>query len=372
MDMTPDPALHDSAKLLSAWEELARDTAEPNCFYAPEMLLPALQHLAGGQDVRLIEAWRDGLLIGLFPVTIAPRHGRFPIRNVTNWVHRHCFFGAPLIRRGHETDAWNQFLSTLDAAEWAPGFLHLMALDEDGANAVTLHELYGRQGRGLRRVHRYERALLQSELSADAYWESNVRAKKRKEIRRLQKRLQDMGEVKGSMLAEAADLERWCDDFLRLEKAGWKGAEGTAMACTAEDATYFRDSAAAAFANGRLMFLRLDLDGRPIAMLVNFRMGEGGFSFKIAFDEAMSRFSPGVLIELDNLARILDGSETAWMDSCAAPGHPMIDSLWAERRSIVQYRIELKGYGRSLPWTAMRVIDGLAAQFRACFREQQT
>jgi len=372
MDMTPDPALHDRAKLLSAWEALARDTAEPNCFYAPEMLVPALRHLAEGQDVRLIEAWRDGLLIGILPVTVAPRHGRFPIRNVTNWVHRHCFFGAPFIRKGHEADAWDQFLRALDAADWAPAFLHLTALDEDGANAATLHELCRRQGRGLRRVHRYERALLQSQLSADAYWESNVRGKKRKEIRRLQKRLQDIGELQRSILADAADLERWCDEFLRLEKAGWKGAEGTAMACTAEDAAFFRDSAAAAFANGRLMFLRLDLDGRPIAMLVNFRMGEGGFSFKIAFDEAMSRFSPGVLIELDNLAHILNGSEIAWMDSCAAPGHPMIDSLWAERRSIVQYRIELKSRMRWLPWTAMRAADGLTARLRAYFKEQRT
>lgn len=144
------------------------------------------------------------------------------------------------------------------------------------------------------------------------------------------------------------------------------------MACTAEDAAFFRDCTAAAFASGRLMFLRLDFDGHPIAMLVNFRMGEGGFSFKIAFDEAMSRFSPGVLIELDNLAHILDGPEAEWMDSCAAPNHPMIDSLWAERRGIVQYRIELKGRGRSLPWAAMRVADGLTAGFRTHFREQRT
>lgn len=134
------------------------------------------------------------------------------------------------------------------------------------------------------------------------------------------------------------------------------------MACKEEEEAFFRDCAAAAFASGRLMFLCLDFDGKPMAMLVNFLMGTGGFSFKIAFDEAMSRFSPGVLIELDNLARILDRPEPMWMDSCAAPGHPMIDSLWAERRRIVQYRIELKGRGRWLPWGAMRIADGLAGK----------
>ena len=91
--------------------------------------------------------------------------------------------------------------------------------------------------------------------------------------------------------------------------------------------------------------LRLDLNGRPIAMLVNFRHGEGAFSFKIAIDEELGRFSPGVLIEIANLHAVQGDPDIAWMDSCAAPGHPMIDSLWAERRTIVQYRIALRGAG---------------------------
>src|SRR3546814_5811349 len=81
-------------------------------------------------------------------------------------------------------------------------------------------------------------------------------------------------------------------------------------------------------------------------------MGRGGFSFKIAFDETMSRFSPGVLIEIDNLRRVLNRDDLDWMDSCAAADHPMIDSLWGERRQIVQYRVALRGVGRSIAWTA--------------------
>src|SRR3546814_16764560 len=75
-----------------------------------------------------------------------------------------------------------------------------------------------------------------------------------------------------------------------------------------------------------------------------------GFSFKIAFDETMSRFSPGVLIEIDNLRRVLNRDDLDWMDSCAAADHPMIDSLWGERRQIVQYRVALRGVGRSIAW----------------------
>ncbi|MBK5265779.1 MAG: GNAT family N-acetyltransferase [Alphaproteobacteria bacterium] len=365
MDMTPDPALHSAAKLRSAWESLAANAAEANCFYTPAMILPALRHLEGQDDVRLIEAWQDDVLIGLLPVVIAPHHGRYPIANVTNWTYRHCFFGAPMIRQGEEIHAWEHFLSALDSADWAPHFLHLTGLDSDGANVAALQELCARQRRGLRPVHRYERAFLKSPLCADDYWETHIRSKKRKEIRRLQKRLNELGTVTSSTLTDADDLGAWCDAFLALELAGWKGVEGTAMACHPADAAFFRDSVASAFADGTLDFLRLDFDGKPIAMLVNFLMGQGGFSFKIAFDETMARFSPGVLIEIDNLRHVLDGNGPDWMDSCAAPGHPMIDSLWAERRHIVQYRVALRGVRRSIAWYAMQVADHVTARLRA-------
>src|SRR3546814_3819194 len=98
-------------------------------------------------------------------------------------MHDHCFFGAPLIRRGQEVAAWRELLRQLDEADWAPGFLHLRGLDAAGANAAALEALCVEQRRGRREVHRYDRAMLRSELDADDYWETHVRAKKRKELR---------------------------------------------------------------------------------------------------------------------------------------------------------------------------------------------
>ncbi|HEX7875421.1 MAG TPA: GNAT family N-acetyltransferase [Sphingobium sp.] len=327
------------------WTALAQDVAEPNAFYAPDMLCAALDHLTGAPGVRLLEAQAGGELIGLLPVAVTPRHGRLPVACVGNWMHEHCFFGAPLIRQGREISAWRALLEQLDTAHWAPGFLYLQGLDAAGANAAALEALCVEQRRGRREVHRYDRAMLRSELDAEHYWETHVRAKKRKEIRRLQKRLTELGAVEQRMLTSRAELQDWCADFLTLEASGWKGRKGTALACRAGDAAFFRAACAAAYNSGRLHFLRIDLDGRAIAMLANFRHGEGAFSFKIAFDEEMGRFSPGVLIELMNLHAVQDDPAIGWMDSCAAADHPMIDSLWAERRTIVQYRIALQGRG---------------------------
>jgi len=327
------------------WADLAADAAEANAFYAPDMLIAALDHLAADGQVRVLEAMDGDRLIGLLPVETRARSGRLPVACVANWMHDHCFFGAPILRRGHEAAAWRAFLRQLDDAPWARGFLHLEGLDAAGANAAAIEAVCVEQRRGWREIHRYDRAMLRSDLSADSYWESHVRAKKRKELRRLQKRLAELGTVETRLLRAGEALAPWCDDFLALEAAGWKGAEGTALANRPDHAAFLRDACAAAFAAGRLHMLRLDLDGRAIAMLINFRHGEGAFSFKIAFDEALGRFSPGVLIEIANLHAVQDDPAIAWMDSCAAADHPMIDSLWAERRSIAQYRIALHGRG---------------------------
>ena len=355
MDMAPDPALkpglgHPLPMLPgegqeARWAELATAAAEANVFYTPDMLRAAVDHLPGKRNIRLIEVFDGTQLIGLMPVTVMSRHSRLPISNVANWMHDHCFYGAPIIRRGAEETAWAGILAQLDAADWAPNFLHLRSIDAAGANAAALEAVCAAQARPFSEVSRYDRALLRSDLSAEEYWETNVRAKKRKEIRRLQKRLSDLGTVESHSLDNDADLPRWCSDFLALEASGWKGKEGTALSCSAYDSAFFRAATAAAHAEGRLRFLRLDLDGRAIAMLVNFRHGRGAFSFKIAIDEAFGRFSPGVLIEIDNLRAVQGDPEVDWMDSCAAADHPMIESLWGERRSIAQYRIALRGRG---------------------------
>ncbi|SCW77073.1 Acetyltransferase (GNAT) domain-containing protein [Sphingobium faniae] len=349
MDMAMHPLVpggYPNAPLRHArWADLAGAAAEANAFYAPDMLEAALDHLGAHKGVRLIEAQEEGRSIGLLPVAVSPSHGRLPVSCVVNWMHDHCFFGAPLVRRGYELAAWRGFLAQLDGADWAPGFLHLECLDAAGANAAALEAICVEQRRGRREVHRYDRAMLRSGLCADAYWESHVRAKKRKELRRLQKRLAERGRIETRLLACAADLPGWCQDFLTLEASGWKGRADTALASKHADEAFFRAACAAALEGGRLHFLRMDLDGRAIAMLVNFRHGDGAFSFKIAFDEALGRFSPGILIEIANLHAVQDDPGIAWMDSCAAADHPMIDSLWAERRTIVQYRIALRGRG---------------------------
>jgi hypothetical protein len=107
----------------------------------------------------------------------------------------------------------------------------------------------------------------------------------------------------------------------------------------------------------------MELDGRPIAMLANFMTPPGSYSFKIAFDEDHARFSPGVLIQIENL-RVLERQDVEWMDSCAVEDHPMINSLWAERRRIVRLSVPLAGPLRRTTFRVCRLAEDASAAMR--------
>lgn len=342
----------------AAWQALALRAAEPNPFAECGFVRAAAAHLVVPEGARLLAVWRGAELLGVMPLAISAKYGRLPVRHVENWLHYHAFLGTPLVRAGDEHAFWASALAALDTADWAPGFFHLNGLVEDGAVHRALVET-----RRADTVHRTERALLAGELSAQAYYESHVRKKKRKEIGRLQARLRDLGKVACGRLQPDDDCLPWADAFLALEASGWKGRNGSALAAQAGTRAFFREALAAAHALGRLEILRLTLDGKPIAMLVNFITPPGSFSFKIAFDEDYARFSPGVLIQLENLA-IRDRADIAWMDSCAVADHSMINSLWAERRSIVRVTVPLAGNARWALFAASRGIEQAAALAR--------
>ena len=349
-----------SDELAAAWDALAAEASEPNPFVERWCLQSALHLLDPERQARLVLV-RDGSagpVIGVMPLAAATHYGRLPLRHVTGWAHPNHFLGLPLVRAGFERLFWSILLGRCDAAPWARTLVHLPRLTEDGPLHRALADVARARGGAAETVHREERALLDSELSPAAYWEAAVRAKKRKELRRQASRLAELGMVTFRRWRAGEALEPWLDAFLDLEARGWKGQAGSALASHGETEAWFRAIVTAAAAAGKLDLRALDLDGRPLAMLVHFLCPPGGFSFKTAFDEEYARFSPGVLLQQANLD-LLDDPRIAWVDSCAAPGHPMIDSVWRERRALVWVNVPLSGASDRLRFAALRRIEAL-------------
>ena len=292
--------------LAAEWQALAMAAGEPNAFGESWFIDSALRHLRGDETVRLAQIRDgDGLLMGIMPLSISPKFGRLPIANTTNWVHLQCYCGMPLVRVGDERDFWIALLDLLDRSEWASGFLSLRLVYANGPVMRGLEQATKATGRMLDIAQRYDRATLASDADPAAYIKSTIRSKKRKELRRQAKRLAEQGTVSFERLAPGGPVDSWCDQYLALEAAGWKGKGGTALGIHDAESRFFRETMASAHALGKLDFMRLMLDGSVIAMLVNLRAPPTAWSYKITYDESLARYSPGVLIELEALPLLL-------------------------------------------------------------------
>ncbi len=338
-----------SPEFRAAWLLLEQNADEPNPFYAEWFLRPALQAFDPASTVSIFTLWQGkpgiGHLIGIMPITNQAVYGRWPIAHVSNWLHHNAFLGAPLVMAGQERIFWQSLLGALDYRGGKSMFLHLNGLVSGGALQTALADLCTAEHRPFALVNLQERAFLEGTSSAEEYYATVVRSKKRKELRRQKNRLAEIGDLQFRHHNGAAGLSEWTDEFLALEKGGWKGQNGSALDCATETRDLFRAVLQGAADNKQLELLELRLDGAPLAMLVNFICGRGSFSFKTAFDEEYARFSPGVLLQIENLG-LLERSGTDWCDSCAAEGHPMIDTLWSGRREIGRYSVAIGGFAR--------------------------
>lgn len=334
----------EQADRIAAWDLLARAAVEPNPFFESWYLLPALRAFDPHGRVKLLVLEADGQITGLLPVRQESRYYGHLLPHLSSWTHANCFLAAPLIARGFEDLFWSHLLRWADRNAQTALFLHLAHMPATGPIQNTLGKVLAQQGRTRpsATVRRAERALLASRAPPASYYEEALSARKRKELRRQHRRLEEAGELAFARHHGGERLDEWIAAFLALEARGWKGRAGSALASDPRTACLFADALAGAARRGRLERLALTLDGRPIAMLASFITPPGAFGFKTAFDEDYARFSPGVLLQRENLA-LLDRSEIVWTDSCAAPDHPMIDHFWRERRAIASHSIGIGG-----------------------------
>jgi len=327
---------------VAAWERLVAKASEPNPFFEPSLLLPALRQW--GREQRVVtKAWFvQGKLAGLLPVIRQADYYGHRVTHAAGWLHPNAFCGVPLILAGYEQGFWRALLAHLDRTPRKALFLHLPKLPADGPAHAALLQVLRANGRAHYVTLEERRALLTGAASPEAYLAQAMSTKKRKELRRQHNRLAEEGALTFERRECIEGLATWIAEFLALEAAGWKGAEGSSLASAPDTQAFFEQALTSAAAAGRLERLALRLDGRAIAMLANLVTPPGIYSFKTAYDETYARFSPGMLLQLENLA-LLARDDVEWADSCAVEGHPMIERLWRDKRHMVSRNIAIGG-----------------------------
>ena len=358
------------SSLIPAWQELAEHALERNIFYEHWMLLPALQAYGAGEDVgvALVLTESDGRrlgagsLAGLFPVRLIPRFRNLNISALSLWQHPHCYLCTPLVRADCAVECVSGLLQWLRHGACA-GLLELPWISADGPFRTLLLERCNGLGLTSWITESFTRGLWRQATDAADGPGAAVSGALRRRLRRQEKRLAESGRLEHVAMRPGDDIRRWIEEFLRVEASGWKGARGSALACSESGQRYFTQIATAAFRSGRLLMLGLDYDGEPIARRCAFLAGDGSFAFKTAYDERFGHYSPGTILEIDSLLQLQGLGRVRWMDSCAAPDNALINRISNDRKAIHSLAIAGGPLGeavisglRLLRWTNRRLL----------------
>lgn len=353
----------DLDELADGWCRLAERASTPNPFFEEWFLRPAFE-LADPRGVVSLARLEHGTeLLGLMPIYRPSAYGGRRIPHLATWLHLNAFLGGPLVAAGYELAFWRQLIEWADANAAGAMFLHCAQVPAETELRVALECTCRLSQRQCRTVRSTKRALLVRGVDRETHLRSAMGSKHRKELRRKRRRFEELGDFAFSRSRDEVDLERWTNEFLALERSGWKGRGGSALASDSRTESFFRRVIASAAARGRLERLAFHLDGDPIAMLCNFRTVPGSFAFKTTYDETYAKLSPGMLLQVENLS-LLSDTHIEWSDSCAVEHHPMIDRIWTDRRTIESVSIPIGGRLRRLAGTGLTFIETQRAERR--------
>jgi hypothetical protein len=324
----------------NAVAELALAAIEPNVFYEPFMLMPALKWLAADDDLRLVLVSREVSggtkqdLIGFFPLQIRQTYNHFPIKTARLWKHKFCYSCSPLLHREYAEEALNGFMQWLGSE---PGNGHLLELGMFRGHG-PVHDLFVGWLWNTHRPslvdERWTRPCLQRGACAESYLHTAMSSRHRKSLEKKEKKLRQMGALEYVLPNSEAEVTQWIEDFLTIERNGWRGKRGTDCCSWPGGAEFLRDALLEAWRCQCLNMLGLRLSSKLIAIKINLTAPGGNFAFMITYDEAFSAYSPGLLLEVENLRLFHDNPAFIWMDSCADQNSPLFTRVWTGKTVI--------------------------------------
>ena len=313
-------SLHSAAELepyIARWEQLAKHVTDPNPFLEPWLFIPGLQFVAGQELELVFVERRDGSLMGFFPFLRRKKYHGIPVPTLVSYTHDFHFVQTPMVHANYARECLDALFGWL-AKESKALLVELTEYAADGAFQHAMIQVLMERDEPYTPVFRRTRGLYVRQKDADTYLASITDSEGRRKLRAKERNLgEQAGKVTYEELRSEADVHKWASEFLALEASGWKGDRGTAMAAEPARKKFFEDAMVEAFRRKQLELTALRVGDRPAAMKCNFLAGGGGFVFKIGYDESLGKFSPGMLLEVDNIRRMHARSDLFWMDSCA-------------------------------------------------------
>ncbi|ESY84473.1 hypothetical protein X739_20065 [Mesorhizobium sp. LNHC220B00] len=324
--------------LVEELDYLCARTIEPNVFFNPRFLAPAMPRLED-REVRLAvirdgDEYRNRLRL-LVPISVERPVVPLGVPVMRTWSSPFGPLGTPLIDRDDPVGVVEDFLSMLSRPHLKmPKVLILPDIRLDGPVASLIATVAETRGLTLVTTGQTSRPVLESELDGDDYLKASLRAHHYREFRRLKRRLGDLGKLEHAVARGPEEIRHAIERFLTLEASGWKGRERTAMAIDRFRAAFAREAVHRLAEQDMCRIHSLTLDGRTVACLIVFVEAGVAYTWKTAYDETLAAYSPGTLLMIEVTRQHLDDPNIMMTDSCAVPDHPVMSRLWSERKPV--------------------------------------
>jgi hypothetical protein len=306
---------------------LADRAAEPNPFYRPQFLLPAL--VERGRVAELLVVSRGDQWLACLPVRIVPPSARLPVPTLAALTDEYVFSGTPLVDRA-ELDPAAEGLLQLIRSERRAGAVLIGTWEPDGPVGQALVRAAAHRRLTLPRAGRFVRAGWRRSSEPHFPGPTFNRSDRKELARRTRLLAVDLGPP--TRADRTTDPHAW-DRFLEIENSGWKADHGNPMAAGPGDAAFFARMCREMASVGCLEIVALEAGGRTLAMECHLVDAGRFWSFKIGYDPAYRKYSPGTILKY----RTIEGLETRPVDladSCAVSDNVHMNRLWPDRRAM--------------------------------------
>ncbi|HEU5311065.1 MAG TPA: GNAT family N-acetyltransferase [Candidatus Eisenbacteria bacterium] len=330
-------------RLAPAWDELADDAEAPAC--RRPGWVRAWWRAFGRGSLNLVTVRRDGRLVGVVPMQ--RRNGE--LRSTSNY-HTPSF--GLLAADPAAVDSLATALIRSTPRRLTVAFL------AEGESSLAALEASSRKARRPTVVRVLERCPY---IALDGTWENLLETRRHqfaRELRRRRRRLHARGRFELDVQDGSRDLERYFEEGLVIEAAGWKGENGTAIASSPETRGFYLEIARWLASRGSLRLSFLRLDGRAFAF--EFAYEEcGRYSLlKSGYDESWRSDAPGVLLRAATIERAFEVGLRRY-DFLGK------DDPWKrEWTSMVEVQVQLQSFRRTpdatADWAAQRYLRPLA------------
>jgi CelD/BcsL family acetyltransferase involved in cellulose biosynthesis len=310
------------------WQDLCARAVEDNVYYSPRYARALLDTVDAQRGVRFATVWDGPVLLAVLPFTL-PRLGLPIVRpSARAWQSKYTFSCMPLLDKVRVYEAATALLDLLTLAREGEWSIPVVNTQGEAARALT-HAL-DQSGCPWSFAGEFQRASLEPQNSLEDHLGRNVSSKRRRDLARNRRRLEQLGTVAHEKYGAGEGLAQALSAFLDLERKGWKGQQGTALAC---DELSTRFAVQAFTGDEATSICRADvltLNGQAIAVSLVAFAGDTGFTVKCAFDEAYRSYSAGLLLELEVIRSLFAEKWARRLDAATAGAH-VVDDLWSGR-----------------------------------------